>query len=41
MTMHYPFVLTQQGNLTVYYELMEDESTLTRGIVEVDQSSGR
>lgn len=31
----------KKGSLSIYYELAEDETTLHRGIVEVDEASGR
>ena len=34
-------LLWQHGDLAIYYELMENESTATRGIVEMDFSVSR
>ncbi len=33
--------LTQKGDLAIYYELPESESTEKRGIVEIDIPTGR
>jgi len=34
-------LLWQRGDLAIYYKLMENESTATRGIVEIDFSVSR